>query len=231
MRPAEEYLECVKGGNVMKSKTWKMLACAAVAALSLSVTACGGSDDKAETVDTEAVVEESGETGADSAADEEQTVEVETTVDEEQTVDTEAVVEESGETEADSGVDETQAAAGGTEADSDALGMTLEDYFSDPTLKSMMEAQFASLADQGMSASVDVKGNELVVTVKIEDSSMVDETTGAALAAGLDAAESQFADSIKEFDGAVGEEGACTMTMRYLDPDGNVLAEKSYSAK
>lgn len=188
----------------MKLKTLKLIACAAIAALTLSVTACGGSDDAAKTADSAEV-----ET-VDNVEDEEEAApEVE---DEE-----EAAPEVEDETE--------------DEADTAVTGTTLEEYFSDPTVMSLMEQQYAALSDQGMEASIDVKGNDFTVIIKITDGSMIDDTTGDQLSAGMDAMESQLVDSAKQFDEAVGEEGACTVTMRYLDPDGNVLAEKTCSAK
>lgn len=194
----------------MKLKTLKMIACAAIAALTLSVTACGGSDDAAKTADSaEVEVEDNAEDEAEAAPEVE---------DEE-----EAAPEVEDEVEA--------ALEAEDEADTTAAGTTLEDYFSDPTVMSLMEQQYAALSEQGMEASIDVKGNDFTVIIKITDGSMIDDTTGDQLSAGMDAMESQLVDSAKQFDEAVGEEGACTVTMRYLDPDGNVLAEKTCSAK
>lgn len=194
----------------MKLKTLKMIACAAIAALTLSVTACGGSDDAAKTADSaEVEVEDNAEDEAEAAPEVE---------DEE-----EAAPEVEDEIEA--------ALEAEDEADTTAAGTTLEDYFSDPTVMSLMEQQYAALSEQGMEASIDVKGNDFTVIIKITDGSMIDDTTGDQLSAGMDAMESQLVDSAKQFDEAVGEEGACTVTMRYLDPDGNVLAEKTCSAK
>ncbi len=194
----------------MKLKTLKLIACAAIAALTLSVTACGGSDDAAKTADSAEV-----ET-VDNAEDE-----------------AEAAPEAEDEEEAAPEVEDEEEAApeAEDEADTTAAGTTLEDYFSDPTVMSLMEQQYAALSDQGMEASIDVKGNDFTVIIKITDGSMIDDTTGDQLTAGMDAMESQLVDSAKQFDEAVGEEGACTVTMRYLDPDGNVLAEKTCSAK
>ena len=188
----------------MKLKTIKMIACAAIAALTLSVTACGGSDDAAKTADsTEVEIEDNVEAEAEDEA--------------------EAAPEVEDEAEA--------APEAEDEADTTATGTTLEDYFSDPTVMSLMEQQYAALSDQGMEASIDVKGNDFTVIIKITDGSVIDDTTGDQLSAGMDAMEDQLIDSAKQFDEAVGEEGACTVTMRYLDPDDNVLAEKTCSAK
>ena len=121
----------------MKRKTLKMIACAAIMALTLSVTACGGDDAKtAESNDTE--------TTADAAAD-----------------DTEAATDDTADdTEAatDDTADDTEAATDDAADDTDAAGdfQTLEDYYNDPTVKSALDAMFASVAEEGMSADLEV---------------------------------------------------------------------------
>lgn len=89
---------------------------------------------------------------------------------------------------------------------------------------------FESIAEEGMSASLEVKGNEFTVIIKIEDSSMVVEGLAEALDAALEAQADTFKEQVKEFDEVVEQEGACTVIMRYTDPDDNVLAEKAFTA-
>ena len=195
----------------MKRKTLKMIACAAIMALTLSVTACGGDDAKtAESNDTE--------TTADAAAD-----------------DTEAATDDAAddaEAATDDTADDTEAATDDAADDTDAAGdfQTLEDYYNDPTVKSALDAMFASVAEEGMSADLEVKGNEFTVIIKIEDSSMVVDGIAEALSAALDSQEETFKSQVKQFDDVIGQEGACTVIMRYTDPDDNVLAEKAFTA-
>lgn len=53
---------------------------------------------------------------------------------------------------------------------------------------------------------------------------------GAALDAALDTQGDTFKAQVKQFDDVIGQEGACTVIMRYTDPDDNILAEKAFSA-
>lgn len=204
----------------MKIKTLKLAACAAVMALSLSVTACGGSDDGAKTEDT-----------TEAAGTEEAAPEAEAENDEE----TAAPEEDTAEAEAEKDVTEaeTDLAEAEDEADAAAEGeySTLEDYYNDPSVKSIMDSMFDSIAEEGMSVALDVKGNEFTVIIKIEDSSMVVDGMAEALDAVLEAQADTFKEQVKQFDDAIGQEGACTVIMRYTDPDDNVLAEKAFTAK
>lgn len=179
----------------MKRKTLKFLACAAIMAMTLSVTACGGSDKEDKTAGTET-----------TAGDE-------------------ADAADNTETDA---ADDTADAADDT---ADASGTTLEELVNDPTAKATFDSLAESMASEGMSASISAVGNELTIEVKIEDSSMVVDGMGETLEAALDTQAEAFKTQAKTLDTAVGQEGACTFTVRYLDPDGNVLAEKSFKAE
>ena len=106
----------------------------------------------------------------------------------------------------------------------------MEDYYNDPSVKPVLDSMFESIAEEGMSASLEVKGNEFTVIIKIEDSSMVVEGLAEALDAALEAQADTFKEQVKEFDEVVEQEGACTVIMRYTDPDDNVLAEKAFTA-
>ena len=182
----------------MKRRTLKLVACATITALTLSVTACGGDDAK--TADTAAVEETAEDTAPEAGAEPEVEAEPEA-----ETEDT---------------------------ADSSSAGeyTTLEDYYNDPSVKPVLDSMFESIAEEGMSASLEVKGNEFTVIIKIEDSSMVVEGLAEALDAALEAQADTFKEQVKEFDEVVEQEGACTVIMRYTDPDDNVLAEKAFTA-
>lgn len=190
----------------MKRRSLKFIACAAIMAMTLSVTACGGSDDAAPAAGTE----ETADTGAEAEAEPEAEPEAE--------AETESEPEAEAETE--------------TEGDTAAAGDTLESLLNDPAAKEQYEAAFAAMAQEGMSVAVETKGNELTVIIKIEDSSMVADGMGEALETALDQQASTFATMAGQLDTAVGgDAGTCTVIMRYLDPDDNVLAEKSFQAE
>ncbi len=194
----------------MKRRTLKLVACAAITALTLSVTACGGDDAK--TADTAAVEETAEDTAPEAEAEPEVEAEPEAEAEPEVEAEPEAETEDT--------------------ADSSSAGeyTTLEDYYNDPSVKSVLDSMFESIAEEGMSASLEVKGNEFTVIIKIEDSSMVVEGLAEALDAALEAQADTFKEQVKEFDEVVEQEGACTVIMRYTDPDGNVLAEKAFTA-
>lgn len=200
----------------MKRKTLKLVACAAIMALTLSMTACGGDDAAAatgtETTDTEAEVEADVETEAEPEAE----------------ADVETEAEPEAEAPAEDAADDTEDAADDTASVGDYA--TLEDYYNDPTVKSALDSAFAAMAGEGMEAACEVKDNEFTVIIKITDSSMIVDGMGEALSAALDAQADTFKGQVKQFDDVIGQEGACTVVMRYTDPDDNVLAEKSFTA-
>ena len=207
----------------MKRKTLKLFACAAIMAMALSVTACGGSDKEDKAADTEAAAGDEA-AGADAADD-----------------------KDAAGTDAADGADNADAAGADAAADTDgtdaagadapdgtdaaATGTTLEELFKDPSAKSAFDSMTQAMATDGMSASVSAVGNEMIVEVKIEDSSVITDGIGDTLAAAVDAQAETFKAQVKTLDTAVGQEGACTFTVRYLDPDGNVLTEKSFKAE
>lgn len=108
---------------------------------------------------------------------------------------------------------------------------TLEDYFANPTVKSSLDSMIAGMEQEGMSVSLDVSGNEFAVTIQITDASMVNDSTAGALAAALDEQTETYLEQVTQFDGVIGQPGACTVRMRYTDPDGNLLAEKEFKAQ
>ncbi len=193
----------------MKKRTLKTITCAAVMALALSVTACGGSDDDAKTnEETSAVVED-----ADSEA------EVETDTDTED-VAGDASAENEDESEADASADNTGAYA------------TLEDYYNDPVVKSELDASFESMNQEGMSLSIEVEGNVLTMICKLEDSSFATDEAKAQLSDALDASSNVFEAIVASFDAALNQDpGTCAYVVRYTDPDDNVLAEKEFKAQ
>lgn len=198
--------------STMKRKSLKFIACAAIMAMSLSVTACGGSDDAAPAAETEA---------ADDAA------ETETPADDAAEAETETEAEDEAEPE----TEETEDEGADTAA---ATGETVESLLNDPAVKAQYEEKFAEYEEQGMTVSVSAKGNELMMSLTFKDASQVTDEVGEQLQAALDddAMASVFSGLAGALDSSVGgEAGTCTYSVSYLDPDGNVLAEKSYTAK
>lgn len=191
----------------MKRRTLRFIACAAIMALTLSATACGSKDaakteDNA-TVEDEASAEDVAEPEAEDVAEPE----------------TENVAEPEAEDAADT-------AATGTEGYE-----TLEDFYNDPSVKSVLDAAFESMGGDGMTLSIDVKENVLTMICKFEDSSVIVDGIGDALDAALDSQASTFETQAATFDDAIGQAGACTVVVRYTDPDDNVLTEREFKAQ
>ena len=195
----------------MKIRTVKLVACAAIMALTLSMTACGG-DDAAATTGTETEV-----------ADTDDSAEVEPETEEETEPETEEPAEDAEAEEVEDEADDADAADVGDYT-------TLEDYYNDPTVSAALKSAFDAMAGDGMSADCEVSGNEFTVIIKIEDSSMIVDGMGEALSAALDAQADTFKAQVKQFDDVIGQDGACTVVMRYTDPDDNILAEKAFTA-
>ncbi len=202
----------------MKRKSLKLIACVAVMAMTLSVTACGGSDEAAPAAETEATTEDAAE--AEAETEEEAEPEAEEATEDTAEAETEEATEDAAEAETE---DESAEAA---------TGDTVESLLNDPATKAQYEEAFASYEEQGMSVAVDAKGNELIMSLTFTDSSMVQDGMAEQLEAGLDSMASSFETLAGSLDTAVGAEtGTCTYSVSYLDADGNVLAERSFTAK
>lgn len=195
----------------MKRKTLKLVACAAAMSLTLSVTACGGSDNSsANTAGASETANVEKEEAAKPEAEVEAEVKVEVETAEEAAKEAEAEVEEA--------------------ADASEDYQTLEDYFNDPSLKSIYDSMIEAMSEDDLAISYEVSGNDFIMIFQITDSSLIVDGLAEGLAAALDEQADQFKEQAAEFDEALGEEGACTVTVRYTDPDGGVLAEQTFSA-
>lgn len=193
----------------MKSKTVKSLLCAALMAMTLSMTACGGSDAE---VKGEAVV-------AENVSTEEAPVEEETSTEEEAPVEEETSAEEDAPAEEEASGDES------------AGDMTLEDYLNAvPEQKQQLEEQIAAQAEEGMSIAIEVKENDFTYIYTIEDASLITDELKENLKTGLDATTAAFEAMAGSLDNAMGESGVVTLIVRYQDADGNVLEERSFNA-
>ena len=101
----------------MKRKTLKFLACAAIMAMTLSVTACGGSDKDDKAAGTEAPAGDETDAADDTETD------------------------AADDANADAADDANADAADDANADAaDASGTTLEELFNDPTAKATFDS-------------------------------------------------------------------------------------------
>lgn len=186
----------------MKRKAVKAILCAALMALTLSMTACGGSDDASK--------------GTDAATEEE----------------AEAPEEEKEEPKAEEPEAEEPEAEEPEEEETNASGQTLEEYLnSTPGAMEAVEAQIAGASGDGLSVTSEIKENDFIFNFTIEDASLVTDDAAAQLEAGLDATESVFEQMAAQMDEAIEQEGAVQIVIKYLDPDGNVLAERGFKAQ
>ena len=194
----------------MKRRAVKSVLCAALMALTLSMTACGGSDDAAK----DAATEEQEEASEEEAEKPE----------EEAPEEAEKSEEEAPEEEAEEPEEEKAA---------EATANTLEDYLnSTDGAMEAVEEQIAGSNGDGMSVSGEVKGNDFTFNFTIEDASLITDDTAAQLEAGLDATASVFEEMAGQMDDEVGlDRGSIQVVIKYCDPDGNVLAERGFKAQ
>lgn len=186
----------------MKRRTVKALVCATLMALSLSMTACGGSDDAAKGAD--AATEE-----AAPAAEEEAPAEEETPAAEEAPAEEEAPAADAG-----SGM-----------TLEDYMNST-------PDQKKQFEEEMAASAQDGISIAVDVKGNDFTYIYTFEDESLITDEVKSNLKTGLEATASVFAMMAEQMDEAIGaDKGTVTIIVKYQDASGNVLEEGSFHAE
>ena len=212
----------------MKKRMLKLFACTAIMAMALSVTACGGTDKEDKTAEETAAGDDAD--GAEAAGDKDTAGADDVDAD---NADAAGPEDTDGADNADAaGTEDTDGADNADAADGNAAaGTTLEELFEDPTAKSAFDSMVQAMATDGMSASVSAVGNEMIVEVKYEDSSLITDGISEALDTALDTQADTFKAQVKTLDDTVGQAGACTFTVRYLDPDGNVLTEKSFKAE
>ena len=191
----------------MKRRTLKFMVCAVVMVFTLAVTACGGSAGGADN-DGLNVEEDVAEVKAEAESE----------------ADTEIEPEDEAQTENEVDAEEE------ANTDSDSEGMTLEKYFSDPEVKAEFESIFSEYESLGFAFSIDAIGDDLTMTLQFIDPDMVGDADamGETLAERIEASSDQYESYVGMFDALVGGKGTCTLTVRYTDPDNNVLAEKIF---
>ncbi|MCI8323350.1 MAG: DUF4854 domain-containing protein [Lachnospiraceae bacterium] len=193
----------------MKRRTVKALVCATLMAMSLSVTACGGSDEASNGADAATEEEAPAAEEEAPAAEEEASAEEETPAAEEASAEEEAPAADA------------------------ASGMTLEEYMnSTPDQKKQFEEEMAASAQDGISIAVDVKGNDFTYIYTFEDDSLITDEVKSNLKTGLEATASVFAMMAEQMDEAIGaDKGTVTIIVKYQDGSGNVLEEGSFHAE
>ncbi len=109
----------------------------------------------------------------------------------------------------------------------------LEDYLnSTDGAMEAVEEEIAGASQDGMSVSAEVKGNDFTFNFTIEDASLVTDDTTAQLEAGFDATASLFQEMAGQMDDeACLDKGSVQIIIKYLDPDGKVLAERGFKAQ
>lgn len=195
----------------MKRKAVKAILCATLMALTLSMTACGGSDDASK--------------GTDAATEEE------AEAPEEEKEEPKAEEPEAEEPEAEEPEAEEPEAEEPEEEETNASGQTLEEYLnSTPGAMEAVEAQIAGASGDSLSVTSEIKENDFIFNFTL-DASLVTDDAAAQLEAGLDATESVFEQMAAQMDEVIEQEGAVQIVIKYLDPDGNVLAERGFKAQ
>lgn len=147
---------------VMKKRTVKALICATLMAISLSATACGGSDDGAKGAD--AATEEA------APAEEEASAEEEAPAEEETPAEGEAPAEEEAPAEVESGSQKT-----------------LEDFIKDdPTAEQQLQEQAAAQGDDEVDMSIEIKGNDVVCVATFKEGIELPDGTADVLNEGME---------------------------------------------
>lgn len=188
----------------MKSRTVKTLLCATLMALSLSMTACGGSDDAAPATEEAAPAEE------ETPAEEEAPVEEETPAEEEAPAEEETPAEEES-----------------------SAQKTLEDFMKeDPTAEQQLQEQAAAQGNDQMDMAIEIHGNDVVCVATFKDSVELPDDAADTLNEGIDQLGSAFSGIAGTLDSMIGaEKGTVGYGIRYCDSEGNVLAEATFRAE
>lgn len=193
----------------MKKRTVKVLVCAALMSLSLSATACGGSDSGAKSEDaaTEAPVAEEEAPAAEEEAPAEEEAKEEAPAEEEAP---EAEAEEESSTQ-----------------------KTLEEYLKeDPEAMKQIEEQAAAEGNDQMDMAIEVVGNDLTCVATFKDSVEIPEGTVEILETGMSELEPAFSAIAGALDDEIGaEKGTVSYGVKYCDSEGNVLVEASFRAQ
>lgn len=110
---------------------------------------------------------------------------------------------------------------------------TLEDYMkADSAAMQQLEEQMAAMGDESTDMKVEITGNDVVYTATLKEGYEVPEENVAIMEESLDSLKSAFAAIAGELDDEIGaEKGTVSFGIKYCNPDGSVLVEKSYRAE
>lgn len=108
---------------------------------------------------------------------------------------------------------------------------TVEDYYNEPEVKAAFEEEISAAAGQGLSINIEAKGNDFIMIYQYDSDLILADDVADQLDAALESTAAVFEEEAKVFDTAIGQKGACTVIVKYLDADGNLLTEKSFKAQ
>lgn len=108
---------------------------------------------------------------------------------------------------------------------------TLEECLNDPEVKAELEAEIAANPLEGYELRISAKGNELTMEVKCTENRETESIMGAILKEQLEEHEDDYKESVALLDEEIGQSGACTLVIRFLDFYENVLVEKTFKAQ
>lgn len=197
---------------MMKRKTVKTVFCAALMAMTLSMTACGGSDDAA--------------AGADAASEE-------AAPEEEAPAEEEAPEEEEAAPAEEEAPAEEAAPAEESAEQADGEQKTLEDFLKeDPTAEQQLEEQAAAQGNEQMDMAIEIKGNDVMCIATFKEDVELPDDAADTLDATMEQMGSMLSGLAGTLDTMIGaEKGTVSYGIRYCDSDGNVLSEASFRAE
>ncbi|MCM1145932.1 MAG: DUF4854 domain-containing protein [Clostridium sp.] len=109
---------------------------------------------------------------------------------------------------------------------------TLEGYFnSNASEKAAIEEEIAGAGNESMTVTAEVKENDFIFNFTIVDEALLIDGISEQLDAGLEATASVFEQVAAQLDEMIEQEGVVSIVIRYLNPDGDVLAERSFKAQ
>ncbi len=188
--------------EIMKRKSLRVFACAAVMAMGLMITACGG--DK--------------EAAAETSKTEEAKTEIETELSE-----TEEKKEEAPAAE------EKKEEAPAEEEKKEEASASLEDYFNDPTVKEAFDALKDAMEGSGMSMDIVIEGNKMTYVYTFEEVAK-DASVEEQLNAGLDEEAATFEQTAASMEEESGVEGVI-VGVEYVDCNGETIVSREFTAK
>ena len=105
---------------------------------------------------------------------------------------------------------------------------SLEDYLNDPAVRAEIDDTIESSSNDNFSVRVSAKGNELMMEFKLLVDIGIDASDIEEIYAGH---EEYFETAAAEFDEMIGQSGACTLVLHFLNPDDTLIIEKRYKAQ